>query len=224
MIVNFNICKFGTDSISIVGLELDNKQYCNNNCDDSFSYDETISVNLIIPVDGEQNENWKSFIININEHDSEYDHSIIKLAKDGLYKVIRLIVPTIIKGDYNGVIAEKIKEEWVFKVNDEECDIQDIINNELIDKYMDHQYTFSLQQLKNCYFEKVQTYLEDYCKNKCEINNDTNIVWMGINTIQYLLDLGHIYEAQSMLERIQDCSGICTTTKKSFNYACGCSR
>lgn len=226
MEVSFKICKYGTDSISIIGLELDEEQYCNT-CtpeDDNYAYNETISVNVIIPIDSEENENWNNIKQDINEHISEYDHSIVKLDKDGLYKVIRLIVPIINKGEYNGIVAEKIKEEWIFKLGSEEVDIKEIIQNDEIEKYIDYQYTFFLQHLKNCYFGKVQSYLEDYCKNKCELNNDTNLIWMGINVIQYLLDLGRIFEAQAILEKLQDCGGICTTTKKNFNYACGCSR
>lgn len=226
MIVNFKVCKYGTDSISIIGMELDDHQYCNNCTEDDFeyAYTETISVNLIVPVSSDETENWNKVTYEINEHTSEFDHSIVELNKDGLYKIIRLIIPTIQKGDYNGVIAEKINNDWVFKVNGVQEDIKDIVQNDEIDKFIDHQYTFFLQHLKTCYFDKVQNYLEEYCRNKCNLDIDTNIIWIGINVIQYLLDLGHIFEAQLILEKLQSCSGFCTTSHKSFNYACRCSR
>lgn len=53
-----------------------------------------------------------------------------------------------------------------------------------------------------------------------------DIIWMAINVIKYLIELGQYYEAQRVLEDITQCGGICKDVMVDKNTigggGCGC--
>lgn len=90
----------------------------------------------------------------------------------------------------------------------------------------DYKHTFATCNLQKCYYKFCQSYLQNLCTGKCSQQNIQNrdIIWMALNTINYLLDLERYAEAQSILEEINRCSGLCNKISvKQGGSSCGCS-
>ena len=89
---------------------------------------------------------------------------------------------------------------------------------------------FSICHLRKCYKNICQTIFNSRIFDKCfkaKVNSDLifrrDLVWATINVIQYLVDSEQFAEAQLVLERINECPGLCTEQEKeSGKKGCGC--
>lgn len=94
--------------------------------------------------------------------------------------------------------------------------------------------TFCICHLNECFYKICKGLLGDIqgkCLNKLDhlslsiYNRD--IVWMALNIIKYLIELGQYYEAQRILENVTQCGNICREVFTSTNVIgennCGCS-
>ena len=89
---------------------------------------------------------------------------------------------------------------------------------------------FSICHLRKCYKNICQTIFNSRIFDKCfkaKVNSDLifrrDLVWATINVIQYLVDSKQFAEAQLVLERINECPGLCTEQEKeSGKKGCGC--
>ena len=229
----FKICKNSPCGISITGLEQDDKQYSNVLAIDKYRYEDCVTINIMIPLNSAQEEGTYTYSIDL--HDNEIDETTMEFPKDGLYKIIHLIIPTQKWLDeYNLEFPEFVyifdsgNIYKILKGQKIEVDIQEILNlNAKSTVYFDSQYTFCTCRLQECFYKFCREYFAKLCSNKCIKENisERDILWMGINTIKYLLDLGKYYEAQGVLESLTGCAGLCkqTINVKGNGYGCGCS-
>lgn len=89
---------------------------------------------------------------------------------------------------------------------------------------------FSICHLRKCYKNICQSIFNSRIFDKCfkaKVNSDLifrrDLVWATINVIQYLVDSKQFAEAQLVLERINECPGLCTEQEKeSGKKGCGC--
>lgn len=242
----FKICKVGTCSIGITGLETQDDQYTEVFSDQygSFRYEDTVTINILTSLDSK--EEVVDIKYDINEHKVEdlEDKSELSFFGDGVYRVHHVILPTLewldefkSKG-YHLDIYEEIYvyvDGGVFKLENEQLIPFDITQIPFINPCTkstltyDIQYTFSTCQLQECYYKYCKEYFNNLC-NQCwkdsEYIKNRDLLWMSINIIRYLLDLGRLFEAQNIIEKLHKCSGLCynTNVKVKSTYAgCGCS-
>ena len=154
---------------------------------------------------------------------------------DGVfYKIVKKIVPGP-QGSMIIYVKEEISEEDLIQ------EILTIIENQDTEAYKDlfksyiskitEQYPiFSICHLRKCYKNICQTIFNSRIFDKCfkaKVNSDLifrrDLVWATINVIQYLVDSEQFAEAQLVLERINECPGLCTEQEKeSGKKGCGC--
>lgn len=86
--------------------------------------------------------------------------------------------------------------------------------------------------LTKCYINLCQQILESrgliQCQHKNEIDDELiykrDLVWMGINTIKYMVECNQLYEAERIIELLHSCNGVCNDKKSNNQYhGCGCS-
>lgn len=240
----FKICKSGSNSIKIVGLEREDHQYSDTLIDEAgvFSYIDTVTINIFSSLN--QNEELIDLQYDINKHNQDdiEDVSDFEFQRDGIYRIHHVILPTL---DWYNAVQEKgfnlseykllyvYADGSIFKIVNNTFERVNIEDIPFIDPSIestltfDIQYTFSTEQLQECYYKFCKSYFNTVC-NTC--NEDTtfiknrDLLWMSINTIRYLLSLGRLFEAQKIIEKLNKCSGICHNTKRKItNVGCGCS-
>lgn len=90
----------------------------------------------------------------------------------------------------------------------------------------------SICNLQKCYVNLCQQIFESrgltQCSNKNNIDSELiykrDLVWMAINTIEYMVDCNQLYEAERIIELLHSCNGVCSDKKVGSNgEGCGCS-
>lgn len=122
------------------------------------------------------------------------------------------------------------KENWIPKEAEELFQIN--LENDNYSAYRETQYTFLFPDLLTCLYKISQSLLDKLCPKNCdseefqELTYNRDLLWMGINSIKYLLEAGHFFEAQAILEDLEDCcGGICNSNSKNKgDSGCGCSQ
>lgn len=242
----FKICKVGTCSVSVTGLELDDHQYSKVLTDRQgvFRYTDTVSINILEALDSKEDVISRKYDIREHKEDDIEDKSIFSFMGDGVYRIYHIILPTL--DWFNecqelGIDLSGYKEIYlyadgnVFKYENETFTnfpidqipfINSCVSSTLV---YDLQYTFSSCQLQECYFKACKNYFDSVC-NKCSEDStfvrNRDIIWMAINVIRYLLDLGRLFEAQKIVEKMHKCTGLCYNTTINItntNVGCGCS-
>ena len=243
----FKICKIADCGISIIGLESDSGYYLSSEqvSTRNYTWEQTVSLNVIINIDSKEEETLTAY--EIVPH-TDIDSVDFELAKDGLYKVRHFIVPTqdwlnyVLDRDVTALDAYSIVyyfntvDEKFYKYlngNIEEVPLEEILeantnDTTLIDSV---NYGFELCHLKDCFFKICKNLLENLpceCINAKDFKQDIlnrDIIWMAINVITYLIQKQQYYKAQSILEQIEICWGICGSLNKQIiggGSDCGC--
>lgn len=62
-------------------------------------------------------------------------------------------------------------------------------------------------------------------KNNCDLVFQRDLIWMGLNVIQYLTELNQLSEAERIIEQLgRGCNGLCKQTFEQLSKSgCGCS-
>lgn len=231
MKINFCINKSDKYKVAITGH--DEYDEISNFNDGRYSYEDTATLNLLIKLDSQENEVLSD--ATFCEHLGT-DYTFMKFTDDGLYKVSHIIVPTVtylntlegipytVFGYQDGKLWKKLpnNNDWIeIKINDIAfANIPGFIKEEV--------YTFTLTNLKDCFAKLCEELLCDLCDGCYNNKNTQNIlnrdlVWMAINTINYALEEGNFFLAQKILERINTCSGPCSSkTNKCKQKQGGC--
>lgn len=206
-----------------------------------FTYQDTVSLNVLfradISEDGEETYNLEAY--DVNDHTGD-DFSTFKIDEDGLYVVSHYIIPkcdkiqhvdnlaqTMSVYGYNGEDVMKYTNgEW------EKVGINDFVGLNILDSFtvaFCQDYLFSICGLKECFFNINKQLLSKFCGiEKCQTAKHKDLVykrdllWMGINTIDYLLDEDRYFEALDMLKSFIDCSGFCNNNDGHGSDGCGC--
>ena len=236
----FEICKTKACGITITGLEYEDHQYSDSLTQTKYRFIDCVTVNMMIPVNQIGEEGDITYIINkhdnIVEVDSEthyLDKTEMEFPKDGLYRIVHMIIPTKTWYDSldNPNFSKHIylyNENKFYKLSDrvlQEIELKEILYANIESTaYQDSQYTFCTCRLQECFYKFCREYFAKVCSNKCISQDISNrdILWIGINTIKYLLDLGKYYEAQGVLESLTGCTGLCKQSIKVKDNGDGC--
>ena len=243
----FKICNAKDCTISVVGLEQDSSQYLDERqvSIQNYTWEDTVTLNVVIKVNSKEEETLEQYEI-VPHTDIDQDEYV--LDKDGLYKVLHIIIPTqewiefVTERDgahfeeYSLVYFFNTADEKFYKIvlgQIEEASLTEILEANLTDStaIKEERYTFNLCHLKECFFKLCKYLLENLpceCINTEDFKQailNRDIIWMALNTIQYLLQKEQYFKAQDILEQIDTCWGICGKLDKKVNlggYDCGC--
>lgn len=157
---------------------------------------------------------------------------------DGIfYKVIRKVarVGPGGMGRTTVYVKEEISEEDLIQeiltiIENQDTEAYKDLFESYISKITEHYPIFSICHLRKCYKNICQSIFNSRIFDKCfkaKVNSDLifrrDLVWATINVIQYLVDSEQFAEAQLVLERINECPGLCTEQEKeSGKKGCGC--
>ena len=241
----FKICSTGDCAVSIVGLEQDSSQYLTERQVSirNYTWNDTVTLNVVIKVSSKEEDTFEDY--EVVPH-TDIDSDEFTLQKDGLYKVLHIIVPT---KEWMNYVRERDESHFddyslvYFFSNDKFYKfslgtIEEVSVNEIIEANLDEttcikneRYTFNLCHLKECFFKLCKYLLDNLpceCTNAKDFKQDIlnrDIIWMALNVIQYLLQREQYFKAQSILEQIDTCWGICGNLDKKTilgGYDCGC--
>lgn len=245
MIPIFEICKVDTCSVRITGLEQEDKQYSSELIEQygGFRYSDTVTINILIPINSKNEKIDEHILYDINEHSEEnIDESILKFNLDGLHKIIHIILPT-------KEWVESYKELYpndtystyyyynlgnIYKNNEELVKLAELINinsENTTTLFKSEQLTFNTCNIKKCMHGYISEYLNSITNSNCtkldnEFVRNKDIIWMTWHAINYLNDLGKHFEAQELVEKLTGCLGLCGQINKNKlnkrTYDCGC--
>ena len=251
MEAKFNICKKGTCEIQVSGLERDLDFYLNEEQVSfrNYTFEQTATINVVTAINSSEEEEMESY--SLVPH-SDLDIDDIELKKDGLKKIDHIIIPTIAWINYvlerdassldlytNGIYIIGTDDKFYKYKNGQltEVSIDEIleVNQENTTLIKDSLHTFSICHLEECFFKLCMYLLENMpCSDPCLSDKmkafkgdilNRDIVWMVLNAIKYCIEQQKFFKAQSLLERIQTCWGICKDIDNinSTQYkGCGC--
>lgn len=240
MDIVFKICKYDTCGLTITGLEKDDKQYSDVMTPDTYSYADTVSLNVLVSVTKDDKDELPYNQYEIVEHTQEEDKSIFDFPKDGLFKVIHAIIPTkawwdVYKLQYNHYDYVYYYDSGKFyEVKNgvvKEITLQDVIVagdiNGKCTIFKGVQYTFNICNTEQCLYSFSQDFLNKICSDKCSAQEDVrnrDLIFMTVHILKYLIDLGRYFEAQELVEKIHGCTGLCKQINKitSNSSGCGC--
>lgn len=251
MEAKFNICKTGTCTIQVKGLEKDSDFYLDEELVSfrNYTFEQTATINVVIAVSSDETETLESYSL-VPHTDLDIDE--MTLGKDGLKRIEHIIIPnkewfnyvyqmdeTSFDSYTNGVyiIGEEDKF-YKYKYGEfTEVSIEEImeINQENTTLIKTSLHTFELCHLDECFF-KLCMYLFDNmpCTDPCFVEKmkgfskeilNRDIIWMAINAIKYCIEQQQFFRAQKLLERVETCWGICRDFDNinSTQYkGCGC--
>ena len=250
----FKISKIGEFGILIEGLSCDSDQYQNPGAvisRDLYKWEESVTINILFSVNSKGEETFEDYLI--LEHLNECsDRSTFELSKDGLYKVVHIILPTKAWAeaylDSEGHEGNK-KDKVIYYDNGNLCITEGLIEDkvdfsitELYEelagygntiKRVDKQ-TFIASYLQSCLnslIQKALNLLGDAC-GQCEtseykiVTTNRDIVWMFVNAVKYSLELKQLYRAQKLIEQFWRCNTFCkpyyNNNNKYKTNDCGC--
>lgn len=179
-----------------------------NKCNIIIEDNTQINNNVVIFV-AQYKDQCSQVYIKEDEDDTEIKFNF---SVDGYYKIAKFQISTLITDPIY------YKDYKFYDELGEEIELQNLVN-----EYGEIYHYFNLCNLKKCYFDFCQEFLDKYGYEHCSnINrNDLqkrDLIQIGINTIEYLVDQERYTEAQDVLDRIQGCNGLCNNIKKD----CGC--
>ncbi len=210
-----------------------------------FKFSETISIDVL-------QLNKTSEIVYINP--TYTDHSTVKEAtlqvdSDGWFSLVHLVLPSVewfnkekakIEGSALGLydIVYFTDGDIVYKyINQsiQQVDISEILEinpvNTTISKTSED--FVSICFLRKCYINLCKQILDNRgfssCWNKNKIDSELiykrDLVWMAINVIKYLTECEQLAEVERIVEIINGCNGLCTSSNSSNKASgCGCSK
>lgn len=223
---------------------IDNSTYLDEGSEEiianQFKFKDTVKIYTIYKNTLEESTIIKT-LTEYLESNKEYS---IPIDFDGWFTFVYMVIPTkeyvetnkeTIQSYYDniycsdGIDLYKYSEEQFTKITLEEL-IEINPERTTISKCVEN--LFSLCYLKNCYinlckqlfdkrgFSKCYTFNEDY-----QLIYNRDLIWMTINVISYLIELGDFNEAQRIIELFNECNNICKSINQSgfTRRNCNCS-
>lgn len=243
---SFKLTK-SNQEVTIQGLEFDDYQYTTNFVKyyQAYLFEDTITYNILYKVDlvsikdqtTEETIEYQEFVQHDypEEHSTSHCHdtSTFKFEKDGLYKVMHIIVPTrdwLVKylsafgKDFLLDVYQTVyfsDGNTFFKLNStsyEEVDVEEIttVNIEGTTICRSEQFTFCTDRLEYCYYKLASALLDDICPlDECDEDGKSN-AWYTLQliqieryVIQFLLEKHRYLEAEEILKALSGCAGPC---------------
>ena len=152
--------------------------------------------------------------------------SAFDLISDGMYIYQKLILPTESHDGEDSCYYEDGKIYWngdVVEFEDVWCSKSDILNVFWFDDVF-----FSIFNLVKCFIitetNRLNSIFENGCRIQCTNNPyaaNADFLASALFVLRYLIKQNKYLEAQSLLNRLQTCSGLCKDVRKSLKE-CGC--
>lgn len=210
-----------------------------------FKFSETVSVDVL-----QLNKTSETIYINPTYTDhSTVEDTTLQVGYDGWFSLVHLVLPSAewfnkekaktegsALGLYN--IVYYIDGSTIYKYingGSEQVDISEILEinpvNTTISKTSED--FISICFLRKCYINLCKQILEDRgfssCWNKNKIDSELiykrDLVWMAINVIKYLTECEQLAEVERIIEIINGCNGLCSSSSSSNKTSgCGCSK
>ena len=210
-----------------------------------FKYSDTISIDVL-----QHNKTTETIYKNpiYTKHDN-INSINIPVEFDGWFDIVHIVLPNIdwfnrelsktegsAIGLYNIVYFSDVKDIYKYiNGNTYQTDIKEVLEinpiNTTISK-TNKDYV-SICFLRKCYINLCQQIFNDRgfssCWNKNKIDSELvfkrDLAWMAINVIKYLTECGQLAEVERIIESLQKCNGLCTSsTLTSKTNGCGCSK
>ncbi len=156
------------------------------------------------------------------------------LDEDGWYNLAVYTIP-LIPGDDEFVSYQISNNKFIDPKTGDDISIDNFIKYiipNLQNKVGYSKDTFQVFNLMHCYINYCNMLLEgecskeslcpDSCDNEAAKNRD--LIWVLLNTFNYMLKFGMFADAQKLMERISGCNGICTKGMFDKTYNCGCKK
>lgn len=210
-----------------------------------FKFSETVAIDIL-----RHNQSKETKYINptYNNHQNS-NNSEINVTFDGWFTVMHVVIPTkdwfdkelgkeegSALGLYNAIYFSDGQAVYKY-INQkiEETTIEEILELNPINTTVSRveQDYVSICFLRKCYINLCQQIFNSRGFSSCWSNNkiDSDIiyrrdlVWMAINVIKYLTECNQLAEVQRIIETINGCNGLCSTSNKtSMSNGCGCSK
>lgn len=194
-------------------------------------FDSSVSITIVKRVTSIEETVVKAFV---HDHRNEDVINKFHIKFDGRYVVTHAVVPTTLSGDYpTQIVYQDGKLQKAVGGSLSPVDI-DIFDTDLSDSNVQvmKKEAFVLYNLWQCYLNYCKKLFENECSKdtQCDDCNDEltanrNLLWIFLNTIQYLMQLGHPERAQDLLESITGgCNTLCSNEMFSKQYNCGCGK
>lgn len=181
------------------------------------------------------------------EHEDQSCPIILPIDFDGWFRVYHIVLPT--KSYIDSQDRTSFSDKFVYYYTDGEkiykyyageestVEVAEIMERNVestsINRYIED--FFSICNLRKCYinlcnkiFDSMHT--NSRCWDKTSIDSELrfkrDMLWMAINVITYLTQSCKFSEAQSILERLDTCNGLCNDVTYG-NYkksGCGCNK
>lgn len=210
-----------------------------------FKFSETVSVDVL-----QLNKTSETVYINPTYTDhSTVAETTLQVGQDGWFSLVHLVLPSVewfnkekaktegsALGLYN--IVYYIDEGTIYKYingSSGQVDISEVLEvnpvNTTISKTSED--FVSICFLRKCYINLCKQILNDRgfssCWNKNKIDSELiykrDLVWMAINVIKYLTECEQLAEVERLVEIINGCNGLCSSSSSSQNSSgCGCSK
>lgn len=245
MEAQFKLSRKGEFGLIVEGLEKELGEYLPSSSEEiehrAYTWEHSTTINFLLTVNS---ENETTFVDHhISEHkNSNIDISEFTVTHDGLHIVSHSIIPTrewidhvigsggnfdtyakVFYYDLGKVFEYKTSEEvdirdfYVFQ-NSEYNTIVEVDKNTFVTFYLDKCFTLLIKNLLKCVHGNVSCPNPDILSKERE----RDLIWMFINAIKYHVELGQLYEAQRLLEKLHKCNTICKRASNSKNQGCGC--
>ena len=243
---SFKLTK-SNQGVTIQGLEFDDYQYTTNFVKyyQAYLFEDTITYNILYKVDlvsvkdqtTEETIEYQEFVEHYYPEDHNLSHchdtSTFKFNKDGLHKVMHIIIPTqewlikYISAFGKDFLLDVYKTiyfsdgEKIYKlINNsyEEIDIEEVttINTEGTTLCRSEQLTFCTDRLEYCYYKLASALLDEICPlDECDEDSKSSswytlqLIQIERYVIQFLLEQNRYLEAEEILKALSGCAGPC---------------
>lgn len=246
MDLNINIQTNGSCSVVVQ----DNTEYLpeesTGTVKGKFKYSDTVSVDIL-----HYNKIKDPYYSNPTYSSRTEQKKYIKIpvSQDGWFEVVHLVLPSEewfqresykTRGSaldlYN--IVYYSDGERVYKYvngSSQEITIDEVLEINPVDTTISRisKNFVSICFLRKCYINLCQQIFNDRGFSQCQSKNNVDselvykrdLVWMAINVIKYLTECEQLYEVERIIETIQGCNGLCSSSDVSSKVGgCGCSK
>lgn len=204
-----------------------------------YKYSDTATINVIKykTFKAEEPQILETIITNHKiDNDIIYlDEAYYNLQKDGHYIIDHIVLPTTefvashnMKNVYatDGVNIYKYVDGSFIEKSIQEILELNPVSIEEMGVSIASQETFSICHIHNLYLEECKKQLESAMINRCSSANyksdfNTDLIWIAINAIRYNIELGHLCQAQSILEDLIGCNNLYNS---ETYHGCSCCR
>lgn len=218
----------------------------------AYAYSQTVTINTLSSISSSGVQTFITSSVN-NHCTTCMDSNTFTLTKDGLYLVSHIILPTRAWFDYAEGLTpgNYLNYSTVYYYNETDglyykyvngvhtsIALSELLAADYVTPTVGNKGTTIIRSDKNTFImyflmecfnnicKELLSALPYPCNTSTDFKSrvqDRDIIWMGINVINYEISLSQLYDAQRFLEELTWC-GICNKTSSlTNNYtSCGC--